>query len=60
GRLVHSVVVELESARAGSAHELSDAIEEIEAIGWSLDRLEPAMSAASHARPLILLVFRRA
>ncbi|GCD37955.1 hypothetical protein OEIGOIKO_05765 [Streptomyces chrestomyceticus JCM 4735] len=59
GGRVHSVVVELESARAGAASDLSDVIEQVEGEGWRLDRMESAVLAA-HARPVVLLVFRLA
>jgi DNA-binding FrmR family transcriptional regulator len=59
GHSVHSVLVELDSARAGSAHDLSDVVEQVEAVGWRLDRVESAVVAA-HARPMILLLFRPA
>jgi len=37
---------------------LSDAIEAVEAAGWRLDRVESA-TLSIHARPMVLLVFRR-
>lgn len=57
GHVVHSVVVELESARAGAASDLSDVIEQVEQVGWRLDRVEGVPLAAA-ARPLVLLLFR--
>ncbi len=57
GGRVYSVVVELESARAGAAPDLSDVIEQVESGGWHLDRVEAAALAA-HARPMVLLIFR--
>ncbi|WP_432136816.1 hypothetical protein [Streptomyces sp. bgisy154] len=59
GHTVHSVLVELESARAGTADDLSDVVEQVEDSGWRLDRVESA-ALASHARPMVLLVFRLA
>ncbi|MDX2701258.1 hypothetical protein PV350_00135 [Streptomyces sp. PA03-6a] len=54
---MYSVLVELESARAGTTNDLSDVIEQVEAVGWTLDRVAPAPVAA-HPRPMVLLVFR--
>lgn len=59
GHSVHSVLVELDSARAGSADDLSDVVEQVEAVGWRLDRVESAVVTA-HARPMVLLLFRPA
>lgn len=58
GHAVHSVLVELESARAGSADDLSEVVEQVEAEGWRLDRVESSVLGA-HARPMMLLMFRR-
>lgn len=58
GHTVHSVVVELESARAGAADDLSDVVQQVEAAGWRLDRSE-GLAVAAAARPLVLLLFRR-
>lgn len=57
GRRVYSVVVELASARAGVADDLSDVIEEVEELGWRLDRTG-TVSLGTSARPLVLCVFR--
>ncbi len=57
GHGVHSVLVELESARAGSADDLSDVVQAVEEAVWRLDRVESAVLGA-HARPMMLLMFR--
>lgn len=59
GHRVYSVVVELASARAGVADDLSTVIEDVEEVGWRLDRTG-TVSVGTSARPQVLLIFRPA
>ncbi|MFJ2631072.1 hypothetical protein ACIO6U_03785 [Streptomyces sp. NPDC087422] len=59
GRKVYSVIIELAEPRSGPTADLSDAIEEVEELGWRLDSMGSASTTTS-GRPKVLLVFRPA